>query len=441
MENSNQDSLQPSEEEYELETQKLKTRFKRAIASAIILAIVAIIINFYSFIELASIISISASLLGLYAFMVWLQYDLKGNIKVEKISKKDFGIAALLLLGIFGIFLLFLMIVSQIDWFYYYIVNSGGEPYNIFGFIIPQLHLRLIITVISGLVFFLITMLFDFRSINKGLKQAYKQKKTPLEIFFIKDEFVTKYSSRIVYKSTGFVTAIGLAMIPYTIEGFTIIIPFMLALLGPFILILVIVRYFYQNSLRKASEKEFMLEETKICTNCKKRAFLSAKFCGECGESFKMQYEIYENMKFCKECKGINPESYSFCRYCGNDISSIEETGLKKQFKDFFQSLDGSSVNASKKSSPPKPENSKPVEKPTKNQPSITQEQKEIGLADVPGLGATKAELLNAIGITTIEDLINCDPKEVAAKISGVGVKGLIKWIQSAKELFSTRNS
>ncbi len=438
MESSNQDTLQPTDlKEYEIETRKLKSRFKKAILSAIILGIVAIIFNYLNFIELASIISISASLLGLYAFMVWLQYDLKVNIKVEKISKRDFGIAALLLLGVFGIFLLFLIIVSQIDWFYYYIVNSGEEPYNIFGFVLPQLHLKLIITVISGLAFFLITMLFDFRSINKGLKQAYKQKKTPLEIFFIKDDFVTKYSSRIVYKSTGFVTAIGFAMVPYTIEGFTIIIPFMLALLGPFILILVIVRHFHQNALRKTSEKELILEETKICSNCKKRAFLSAKFCGECGKPFKMQYEISETMKVCQQCGGINPATYSFCRHCGYDISFIEETGVTKQFKDFFQSLDGSSDNASKTSPPPKPEASKPVETPAKKQLNITEEKKEIGLVDVPGLGSAKIELLNSIGIATIENLINCDPKAVAAKISGVGVKSLIKWIQSAKELSS----
>ena len=102
-----------------------------------------------------------------------------------------------------------------------------------------------------------------------------------------------------------------------------------------------------------------------------------------------------------------------------------------------MQLLDGSSEKASETSPPPKLEASKPVEKPAKEQPSVTKEKQEFGLLDVPGLGSAKIKLLNSIGIETIEDLINCDPKTVAAKISGVGVKGLIKWIQSAKKLSS----
>jgi len=58
-------------------------------------------------------------------------------------------------------------------------------------------------------------------------------------------------------------------------------------------------------------------------------------------------------------------------------------------------------------------------------------------LEDVRGLGPAKTKLLNSYGIFTIEDLLNCDPTIVASKISGLSLKSLKKWIQSAKELSS----
>jgi len=358
---------QTSSESHEIEIQQTRIRFKRVIISAGILAICALIINFLNLFEIASILSIAAALLVLFAFTFWLLFDLKINIKTEKVSLKNFGIAALLLIGLIGVFLLFLTIVSQIDWFYYYIVNAGEGAYNIYGFIVPQLHLKLIVTILSGLAFFLITMLFDFRSIEKGLEEAYKQNKTPLEIFFVKDEFDSKYSSRIAYKFTGFIIAIGFAMIPYTIEGFTIIIPFGIAFLGPFILIFLIVRYFHTKSLNKARELELLLEETKRCGNCKKRALASAKFCGECGNPFKMQYEIHETMKFCPECNGINPHNYTFCRHCGFDFTSIvrSEKVVVKRMTAFLENAP-KKVQEKELESPPQkePESSPPKKKP-----------------------------------------------------------------------------
>jgi len=355
---------QTSSESHEIEIQQTRIRFKRVIISAGILAICALIINFLNLIEIASILAIAAALLVLFAFTLWLLFDLKTNIKSEKVSLKNFGIAALLLIGLIGAFLLFLTIVSQIDWFNYYIVNAGEGAYNIYGFIVPQLHLKLVVTIFSGLAFFLITMVFDFRSIDKGLEEAYKQNKTLLEIFFVKDEFDSKYSSRIVYKSSGFIIAIGFAMIPYTIEGFTIIIPFGLAFLGPFILIFLIVRYFHGKSLSKARDLELLLEETKRCGNCKKRALASAKFCGECGKPFKMQYEIHETMKFCPECNGINPHNYTFCRHCGFDFTSIvrSEKVIVKRMTDFL----GDEPKKAQETEPESPSKKEPENPPKK---------------------------------------------------------------------------
>ncbi|MHA1230120.1 MAG: helix-hairpin-helix domain-containing protein [Candidatus Helarchaeota archaeon] len=95
----------------------------------------------------------------------------------------------------------------------------------------------------------------------------------------------------------------------------------------------------------------------------------------------------------------------------------------------------------------PKPEKPKPDKlTPTENllpdtstepQPSKDAKLHKFQLSDIKGLGLAKIKLLNANEIHTIEDLLNCNPEELAKKISGIGVKSFEKWIQNAKELIS----
>ena len=60
---------------------------------------------------------------------------------------------------------------------------------------------------------------------------------------------------------------------------------------------------------------------------------------------------------------------------------------------------------------------------------------KNYTLEDIPGVGSVKVKLLNNAGIKNIDDLLNCNPKIIADKIDGLGVKSIEKWIEKAKEL------
>ncbi|MBD3229122.1 MAG: hypothetical protein GF329_13115 [Candidatus Lokiarchaeota archaeon] len=63
------------------------------------------------------------------------------------------------------------------------------------------------------------------------------------------------------------------------------------------------------------------------------------------------------------------------------------------------------------------------------------EKSKEFTLGDIPGIGEAKIDLLNTAGIKSVDDLINCDPKEISEKVKGLGIKSLKKWIDKAKDL------
>jgi len=61
--------------------------------------------------------------------------------------------------------------------------------------------------------------------------------------------------------------------------------------------------------------------------------------------------------------------------------------------------------------------------------------QKKYSLEDVPGIGPTYKERLNAAGIHTIKDLIKCNAKVKAEQIHRVGVTSINKWKQNARQI------
>ena len=316
---------------YEIDTRKLDLFIRMFILCVGGLTVTAIIVNFLSLIALAMILAIGAGLLLAFTYMIWLLRDLKLSIALEKVNLKNFGIGILLVVGIYGIIFLILIFGSQIPWFDYYIVNQSEEPYLIYGYTVPNLYLNVTSTIISVLAFFLFTMYFDLKKISLDLTKAHRQKKTPSEIYFLKEEFVGKYSSRILYKIVVFILIISASMIPYTAEGFFIILPLMLMLFVPFTVVLLTVFLIQKSHVKKTLKHEFILENTKICTNCKKIALFSASYCGECGKPFESSYQYHESMNKCQNCDSINPHNYKYCRYCGN-IITVETSEAKRKF-------------------------------------------------------------------------------------------------------------
>jgi hypothetical protein len=101
-------------------------------------------------------------------------------------------------------------------------------------------------------------------------------------------------------------------------------------------------------------------------------------------------------------------------------------------------------VPAPPKEASPPPEASAPAVKksdrptdPSPGKEATPQGQKELSLHDIPGIGPAKIKLLKQGKISTLEDLLTCDPAEVASKVPGLGVKTLKKWITEAKTLIA----
>jgi len=65
------------------------------------------------------------------------------------------------------------------------------------------------------------------------------------------------------------------------------------------------------------------------------------------------------------------------------------------------------------------------------------EEESELSLVDVKGIGKGTAENLRNNGITSIEELLASDPDDIASKISGISSKKVLEWQDSAKGLMS----
>ena len=67
-----------------------------------------------------------------------------------------------------------------------------------------------------------------------------------------------------------------------------------------------------------------------------------------------------------------------------------------------------------------------------------TDSEKEIPLVEIKGVGKGSAENLKSNGINTISELLEADPEDLSAKISGASSKTILEWQSSAKALIKT---
>jgi len=65
----------------------------------------------------------------------------------------------------------------------------------------------------------------------------------------------------------------------------------------------------------------------------------------------------------------------------------------------------------------------------------IELKSKEILIMELPGLGATTAKKFKDIGITSVEELCQEDPKELSKLVKGCSEDKIRKWIEEGKKL------
>lgn len=69
-------------------------------------------------------------------------------------------------------------------------------------------------------------------------------------------------------------------------------------------------------------------------------------------------------------------------------------------------------------------------EKETSSEPD-----QETSLVSVKGIGKGTAEGLAALGVSSIDDLLEADPEDLSAKLSGASATKVIEWQKNAKQL------
>ena len=61
--------------------------------------------------------------------------------------------------------------------------------------------------------------------------------------------------------------------------------------------------------------------------------------------------------------------------------------------------------------------------------------ESDVGLLDVKGIGKSTVESLNALGISSVPDLLKADPDDLSSKLSGASSNKILEWQNSAKKL------
>lgn len=77
------------------------------------------------------------------------------------------------------------------------------------------------------------------------------------------------------------------------------------------------------------------------------------------------------------------------------------------------------------------------IEPPSHEQKHDTDKDLEVPLTEVKGIGKGTAKTLELEGITSIKQLIDCDPEDISAQISGISPKMINEWQEHAKKILN----
>ena len=80
-------------------------------------------------------------------------------------------------------------------------------------------------------------------------------------------------------------------------------------------------------------------------------------------------------------------------------------------------------------------ENEEKSSKENSNSKTISE---DVSLVSVKGIGKGTAEGLEALGIISINELVDADPDDLSAKLSGASSSKVLEWQKSAKGLLKT---
>ena len=77
------------------------------------------------------------------------------------------------------------------------------------------------------------------------------------------------------------------------------------------------------------------------------------------------------------------------------------------------------------------------IEEPSNKESQAKKEDFDIPLTEVKGIGKGTAKTLESEGISSITKLIDCDPEDISARISGISPKMINEWQEHAKKMIN----
>ncbi|MHA1757664.1 MAG: zinc ribbon domain-containing protein [Promethearchaeota archaeon] len=270
--------------------------------------------------EAASLIMIGMIFLSLYMFVIWSYRDVTLSIRSEKASIGRAAVGWINTILILIITIMMLEIAKNIPWVDYYIVSqSGTEPITFGPIVIPWLYLKIISLVFSSLVAFSLSVHFDVKRSIKETTTYVKRNANVSTIIYAKEEFIKKTDNRINFKVLVFLVLFGVALIPYSAEGFTNILPAGLLFIVPCVLVFLIffmIGYFMKLDITEP----FLLESIKKCPQCGYINLESANYCVNCKTEIISKQVLFPETVECANCGSINSSESKFCKDCGTEI-------------------------------------------------------------------------------------------------------------------------
>jgi len=263
--------------------------------------------------------------------VIWLYKDTTLNIRRGNFNITRGAIGFVNTVLILVVTLLMLNMGANIPWINYYIVTQSGQaPLNIMNIIfLPTLYIKVISLVFSSLLAFSLSVYLDIRKSILDTEVYEKRHASLSTIIYAREEFIKKTDTRINIKVLIFLVLFGIAIIPYSDEGFATILPAGMLFVLPCALAFMIFLFigFFQKS--EGMSQPFLLESIKKCQKCGYVNADSAVFCVNCKNEITSKQALFPKTVECTNCKSINPAESKYCKDCGVDIEKKSDKEKK----------------------------------------------------------------------------------------------------------------
>jgi len=290
--------------------------------STIALLIVGSLIS--GILPLMAIYLIAGSLImAVFGYMILMSRDIKLNIYIEEINKKNIFFEGIQIALMFIIIMMMLLVGNSIPWFRYYLIES---TFDIGAASIPTLYLSVIVVFFTSLILVVLSTYLQLGKTIGTIKKQRKQGESENFLLFTKDQSSSKLISQLAIKTIAFLVVVLLSIVTTTnlvtydtgIVLIVVIIPFIIACASILLLYYVIAKL--TEKAKKTDIEVPFVDKKKICVKCGESTFQSDKFCGACGAQLILPEELGTYVAKCTKCDALINDKAKHCPTCGTRV-------------------------------------------------------------------------------------------------------------------------